>query len=107
MSFIEEIRKRVSVGIGAEKNIVVSPITKNNGVIYQGLIIKDELVNVSPTIYLNPYYNRYKDGVCLEDIVEDIIKTYRDNRKIKNFDVSQFKEFEKVRKKVVMRLVNK
>lgn len=104
--FIEETKRRVSASIGYERNLVVYPVVKNNGVVYQGLIILDPEVNISPSIYLNPYYNRYRNGVFMEDIVDDIIKIYKNNKPVKNFDISQLRNFENAKKKLVMRLVN-
>ena len=72
--FIETVKEHIKQDL--HKSVYVYPVLKNNGAIYDGLVIFDPLRNISPTIYLNPYYHRYLDGVPLEDIYEDIIQTY-------------------------------
>ena len=102
--FIETVREHIKQEL--HKSVYVYPVLKNNGAIYDGLVIFDPLRNISPTIYLNPYYHRYLDGVPLEDIYEDIIQTYQDNLPHKDFDISLFQEYDKAREHIVMKLVN-
>ena len=69
--FIETVKDYIQQEL--QKKVYVNPVLKNNGAIYDGLVILDPTLNISPTIYLNPYYHRYLAGVCMEDIYEDII----------------------------------
>ena len=72
-NFIETVKEHMQQEL--QKTVYVYPVLKNNGAIYDGLVILDPILNISPTIYLNPYFHRYLDGVSLEDIYEDILKT--------------------------------
>jgi len=105
--FMNEIKNHIQNAIPSNYKVMVQPILKNNNTVYDGLIITDPALNISPTIYLNPYYHRYLDGVSLEDIYEDILKTYEENLPIKDFDISIFTEYENAKKRIVMKLVNK
>ena len=67
----------------------------------------DSILNISPTIYLNPYYHRYLNGVPMEDIYMDILNTYYNNLPQKDFDISLFRDFEKASQRIVFKLVNK
>ena len=69
--FIENIKEYVSGQLNNGQKVVLQSVVKNNGLVYDGLFIVDPILNVSPTIYLNPYYHRYLSGVSLEDIYED------------------------------------
>lgn len=102
--FIENVKEHVQKEL--QQKVQVYPILKNNGTIYDGLVIIDPILNISPTIYLNPYYHRYLDGVSMEDIYEDILKTYRENRPLEDFDISLFTDYKKAQKHIVMKLVN-
>jgi hypothetical protein len=62
--------------------------------------------NVSPTIYLPPYYHRYLEGVPLSDIYDDIIHTYEKHLPGEDFDTSLFTDFSKAAPHIVMRLVS-
>lgn len=102
--FIETVKEHIKQEL--HRSVYVYPVLKNNGAIYDGLVILDPMFNISPTIYLNPYYHRYLDGVSLEDIYEDILQTYQENLPNKDFDISFFQDFEKARERIVMKLVN-
>ncbi len=104
--FIEIVKKHVALNISDAHRVVLQPVQKNNGTTYDGLIIIDPVLNISPTIYLNPYYHRYLNGVSLADIFDDILKTYHDNMPEEDFDISIFKDFDKAQKRIVMKLVN-
>ena len=105
--FIENIRDYVSSQLHNGQKVVLQPVIKNNGIVYDGLFIVDPILNVSPTIYLNPYYHRYLSGVSIEDIYEDVLNTYYSNLPQKDFDVSVFTDFSKAKQRIVMKLVNK
>lgn len=102
--FIENVKEHLKEVL--QKTIYVYPVLKNNGTIYDGLVILDPTLNISPTIYLNPYYHRYLDGVSMEDIYEDILKTYHDNLPKEDFDITIFTDYEKAKKHIVMKLVH-
>lgn len=102
--FMETVKEHIKQVL--EKPVYVQPVLKNNGTIYDGLVIMDPIMNISPTIYLNPYYHRYLDGVSLEDIYEDIIKVYEDNVPKEDFDISIFSDYEKACEHIVMKLIH-
>ena len=102
--FIETVKEHIEQEL--QKKVYVYPVLKNNGTIYDGLVIIDPILNISPTIYLNPYYHRYLEGITMEDIYEDILKTYHDNLPHEDFDVSLFRDYTKARERIVMKLIN-
>lgn len=102
--FIEKVKGAVEERIG--RDVHVYPVMKNNDTIYTGLVITDPVHNISPTIYIEPYYHRYIDGVSMEEIVEEIVKNYDENSPSKDFDVSIFKDFEKAKHRITMKVVN-
>lgn len=102
--FIETVKTQIEQVL--EKNTYLHPVLKNNGSIYDGLVIIDPILNISPTIYLNPYFHRYLEGVSLEDICEDILKTYHDNLPQKDFDITLFRDYEKAKERIIMKLIH-
>ena len=89
-NFIEFIKKEVTRHVSPEHQVIIQPFIKNNGATYDGLLITDPLLNISPAIYLNPYYHRYLNGLSLDEICTDILNTYYENLPKKDFDVSLF-----------------
>ena len=104
--FTNTVLKKVEEHMGEEQTVYLHPVHKNNGITYQGLIIYDQVVNMHPTIYLDSYYDKYSNGVSMEKIIDDIITTYQKSKVTKDFDISTFTDFEKVKEKIIMKLVN-
>lgn len=104
--FLTNIQTHFSQCMEENTTLEIRKITKNNGTSYDGLIILRPNSNISPTIYLTPYYQRYLEGVSMEDIYLDIQKTYEKNLPKDNFDTSDFTDYSKSKDKIVMRLVN-
>lgn len=104
--FLTTIKTRLSLQIDSDFTLTIQTFTKNNGTRHEGLIIQNPGLNVSPTIYLKPYYHRYLEGVSMEDICEDILAAYRDNLPEKDFDTSLFTDYRKASRRIVMRLIS-
>ena len=104
--FVEEVRREVESQLVKDKKVIIQPVVKNNGTVYEGLIILDSVTNVSPTIYLNSYYKRYLDGISMEEIIDDVMQTYEENLPEEDFDISLFKDFSKAKGQIIMKLVN-
>ena len=81
-------------------------VTKNNGVQVDSVMIVKEGCNISPTIYLEDFWNRYASGVDMEDIIHDILTAYGDNALAENFDLSLFMDFEKIKNRIVYKVIN-
>lgn len=80
---------------------------KNNGVTLCGLTIMTKESNISPTIYLNGFYERYVyEAESLQQIEADVMETYRRNKTDHNLDVSFFTEWENARQRIIFKLVN-
>lgn len=104
--FLTDITTQLSDRIEAGSSVQIQTITKNNGTHYDGIVITRPGVNISPTIYLMPYYHRYLDGVSMEDIYADILTTYQRHFPRSNFDTTCFTDYAKAGRQIVMRLVN-
>ena len=103
-NFIETVKEHIKQVL--QKQVYVNPVLKNNGAIYDGLVILDPICNISPTIYLNPYYHRYLEGESLETIYEDILKVYESNVPKEDFDISMFRDYSNAKERIVMKLIN-
>lgn len=97
-----EIKKQLEPGY----EVHIQTFPKNNGVVYDGLVIFHPKWNISPTIYLNPYYHWYLDGVPMEDIYANIIETYQKRLPQQDFDTSVFTDYSKAKTAIIMKLIN-
>lgn len=105
--FLEYIKKGVAGFVGMQAAVSINRVMKNNSVYLDGLCIMEQGKNISPTIYVNHYYEEYKEGKKLQDIVTSIIDIFEKARVSGNMDVDFFTEFDRVKGKIVYRLINR
>jgi len=83
-------------------------IMKNNDVELNGVILMKEGERVSPTIYLNPYYDRYLQGESIPRLCKEIVElrviTMRENSLD---EATEDMSLERWKDKVIYRLVNR
>lgn len=104
--FKQRILKTVQQELGTSATVSIQDIIKNNNTHLDGMTIFSAGYNVSPTIYLNYYYKEYEKGRSFSDICQDILKIYRDNRPDSNIDISFFTIYDKVKTRIVFKLIN-
>lgn len=106
-TFKVKVQKAVSEVLGQEYAVELREVQKNNGVVLQGLMIRKGQDNVTPTIYLNSFWEAYEGGVTFADIIKKIVSIYKEDGIGRKIDVSFFQDFEKVKEKLCFRLVNR
>lgn len=104
--FKQHITNVIQTKLGPSVKVTVQEIIKNNNTRLDGLTILSNQLNISPTIYLNYYYSQYQKGQPLCDIYQDILSTYEENKPQGCIDISFFTEYEKVKNRIVFKLVN-
>ncbi len=97
----ERIRKRLGEGY----QVTLREVCKNNCVTLLGLIILSEERNVSPTIYLKPFWEAYEQGMELDGVVDRILRIYWEDTPNQKVDMSFFKHFDRVRTRICYRLI--
>lgn len=105
-TFIDKTIEALSPNFPEETKFRQEKILKNNGVILRALIIETPECNIFPTIYLDEFYERAKTGEDLSSIFSDILETYRAYRLDGPIDTSCFSDFEKIKNRLSIRLVN-
>ena len=91
---------------GGDTDVSLQPIVKNNNLKLDGLIIQSAAINVSPTIYLNAYYEDYLSGTPISTIQNEIMAAYHKNLPKHSMDFSFFTDFEKVKYQIIYKLIN-
>lgn len=79
---------------------------KLNGVCQHQLTITDPKSDISPMIYLEPYYGLYLRTGNLTAVIEGILKDYHHTRPIRAFGMEWFRNINQVRDKICYRLIN-
>lgn len=104
--FLENVRKEVESRYDSNVSITLNHVMKNNGTELDGITIMEKDKNIAPTIYINSFYDRYREGVSLKAVVSEIIRIYNQNKNSININADYFENYENVRKTIVYKLVN-
>ena len=106
-TFGNGIKQEVEKLLGSEVRVELHRITKNNGIILEGLCILEKGSYVSPTIYLEDFYREYKDGMSLKEIAGRIYDIYEKRCRNIPFSLEYFLDFEKIKENIFCKLVNR
>ena len=104
--FKSQICETLQKALGSQVTVTIKDIIKNNGTHMDGLTVFSSMSNLSPTIYLNPYFEQYEKGKSLSDICDDILSAYRANKPTGNIDITFFTDYDKVKSRIIYKLVN-
>lgn len=102
--FAESIKERLEQQ--GQYEVGLKQVLKNNGIMRCGLMLRSGKDNLAPTIYIEPFFEAYKDGVDMEEIVEKILEAYG-SAPGQGVDMSFFQNFATVRDRLCMKLVNR
>ena len=87
--------------------VMVHKVTKNNNLVLTGISIRSKEVNLAPTIYMDGYYNDYKNGRPMMEIIAEVESTYDTYKVEQDFDVNSITDFNHVQDKICYKLVNR
>lgn len=79
---------------------------KNNGARLDGLLIRSDMFNVSPNIYLNGLYEEYVSGRPMKSILKTIAKIRVDSGYRHNIDTDKLMDFSNVKDYLYITLIN-
>lgn len=89
--------------IARQVNGEVKVVTKNNGLIVRGICIRHEDETVYPTVYVD---HMYDNGLSVDEASEKVLQIVEENRVKQKYDFSWIKDFEEVKPKIKVRLLN-
>lgn len=105
--FSAKLKLAVEAILTDNETVRISPMWKNNGVRLLGLCIMEQGKNVAPTFYLEDYYRRFLEGEAMEALAKELLKLNQKYQIEHSFEVDFFLDFEKAKKHIAFRLINK
>ena len=103
-SVIDTLEKRFP----KDTSFHVQRVLKTNDRELDGLVISEPDSPVSPTIYLNPFFDAIQSGSSSVDEIADVIfEAYEKHRSEEPFDIGSFIDFDRARENIVFRLINR
>ncbi len=104
--FKDYVLKYAKNEIGEEGKVCINHVIKNNGTELDGLVIMLNSKNVSPTIYLEAFYNEYISGVNIDTIIECIMTLYNNSMDKMDIKIDFFDDFMKVKNLIAYKVIN-
>lgn len=86
--------------------VTINEVVKNNGLVLTGLVVKEKGINIAPNIYLNDGFNKYENGADVEELISSYLITYENSKLSKDFSVEFFMDFEQVKDRLTLKLIN-
>lgn len=101
--FAEAVRTEFEKRI--EKSVIVQKLNKNNGIVLYSLTVLEDEINISATIYLEPYYEVYED-TGMEYILDRLERVYEENKPEQSFDIGKILNYESIKENLRAKLIN-
>lgn len=105
LEFLEMIRDKVESTMGKGYEVNIHQVDKINDGQLQGIVIREMNQDIAPNIYLENYFEDYKKGKSIVDIVDEIITIYRNN-KHPNIVIDHINEYGPVKDKIFYKIIN-
>lgn len=98
----KKMNQKLEGGVTASIQIAV----KNNGRIKKGIMIENPAVNISPTIYLEEFYEQFQQGEPLDNIIRSVINFYESVKYEEPWDIKKIECYQEVRDKIVFKVIH-
>lgn len=107
--FIEEVERQVKEKIKGNETITVYIHTavKNNGKERKGITVSEKGIHISPTIYLEEYFQQFQEGKPIEKIVEKILQLYEEVKCSHPCEESLLQNYEELKGKFACKLIHR
>ena len=105
--FLEQVKDLLQAAF-PEAEVELRNVTKNNGLILHGVCIRENERTISPTIYLDSFYEDLDDVYDgkIEDVVNTVIDLYEDRKDVQ-ISTGFFTDYEQVKQMLGIKLINK
>lgn len=105
--FIRTMQNKVKENLCSDVTVEIHSTVKNNGTIRTGLIFNQPGVNVSPTIYLEEFYDQYLQGESVNDLVLSIQEIYEKVKVKKSFPYNNILDYSKMKDRIVYKVIRR
>ena len=103
--FTDAVAKETGDRLGSGFEVSAREMLKNNGRIWHGVIIMKKDESVSPTIYVDDFYDEEADGDVISRTADFVIDSYHENM-TDNIPIVDFSDFNQIKNGICLRVVN-
>ncbi len=104
--FVRAVKTEVEKLVGSDMRVDLHTAMKNNGKERSGFVIKEEGNNIAPAIYLDEYYEEWKEGITISEVARKVIKLYHQVSYQKPWDVSEFHLYDSIKSDLACKFIN-
>ncbi len=104
--FRDQIKTTLIERLGGDVTLEDTNVLKNNGVSYEGITIHKKGERVSPNIYLETFYERYRLGEPLTKLCDEICDFLENETFSAGCIAEDFVHFEKMKDRIFYKLIN-
>lgn len=104
--FVSAIEVKVKKHVKDELRVSIHTTIKNNGKERKGLKVMEVGINISPTIYLEEYYEQFKKGSSIDQIVEKLMELYQEVKFQSSWEGSVLKTLDNVKTQIAYKVIN-
>lgn len=105
-SFKQQLVDNLKPFFSSDTQISIQPFPHNNRLILDGLTILEPGINISPTIYLNHYFEEYCNGSDFSAIQQQILQYYHQHCPLDSIDTTFFTCLDHVSPRIVYKLIH-
>lgn len=105
--FTDKLTSRLYDYYGSNYSISINEVTKNNDNHRHSIIIRKEGENITPSIYLEEFFERYEEGDTFSEIVSDIITLRNRHSVMSDFDFERITDYAWAKEYLGIKLVSK
>ena len=104
--FVTAVKEKVKNMLGDSLKVEIVTTLKNNGSERIGLSISDSSINISPTIYLEEFYQYHNCMMSLDYIAQEIISLYDEVRFDHDIELDHIQDFSLAKHSIGYKLIN-
>ena len=104
--FCEKVYQSVVDFYGEKVIVNLQEVQKNNGVTLTGLLLAEKDNKVAPAVYLDSYFEDYKNGKKIGEIVLEVVQIYEKVRKNQQVNVEFFSDYQKAKERICYKLIH-
>ena len=105
-AFLETLKQALAKHLKDGQQLIIRPVPRNNGILLDGLSIGTPGLAFSPTVYLDPYYEQYQEGMSIEAISMDILNLFSNNQPPECVSEDSLLDFNAIKSRIMMRLIH-
>ncbi len=105
--FLKYVKSSIEKIVGNGCIVKIHTVLKNNDSELDALVITTQELGISPTIYLNDFYDEYIEGKPIATVIAEIYSLYKKHRISDDIDISFFKKYDMVRPTIAFKLINR